>query len=57
MLYNHKGYTIEIPDDLYWELSDQEFNEYIETKLIESFSYSTDTPKSLPEDDFTDLEK
>jgi hypothetical protein len=38
MLYNNKGYTIEIPDELYWSMSDEEFNEYIDTKFIESFN-------------------
>ncbi len=38
MLYNHKGYTIEIPDNIYWDMSDEEFNEYIDTKFIESFN-------------------
>ena len=38
MLYNNKGYTIEIPDEIYWTMSDDEFNEYIDTKFIERFN-------------------
>lgn len=38
MLYNNNGYTIEIPDNIYWDLSDDEFNEYINTKYVESFN-------------------
>ena len=40
MLYNNKGYTIEIPDEIYWTYSDEQFAEYIDTKFIESFNSS-----------------
>lgn len=38
MIYNNKGYTIEIPDELYWSMTDDQFNEYINTKSIEHFN-------------------
>lgn len=40
MLYNNNGYTIEIPDSIYWDLSDEAFQEYIDTKFIEAFNIS-----------------
>ena len=39
MLYNNRGYTIEIPDELYWSMTDEEFNEYIDSKFVESFTF------------------
>ena len=47
MLYNNRGYTIEIPDDLYWRMTDEQFNEYIDGKFIESFN-SKDTSSLSP---------
>lgn len=43
MLYNNNGYTIEISDELYWTMTDDEFNEYINTTFISRFNANENT--------------